>query len=299
MDSTPTNIPPLAKILYAFGTVALAYWVFFYRSDKSGTTENEPSIPGWDDLVPCSDMVSLDGTKTLTLEKDHGVIFHDNRLKTSEESEPNAWAAQPRADVNTMGPLRVLESFSDHIARSKRRLVVTITSRMGSLADNNSGGQHQHGRQGQLGADAASRVRLGIIECGRSARSQPRQERAAKHESKAVISPKRSREPLKFQSMGRVSGGGACHHKHKKIELFDDKPECNHGDAGAHPRKKRPLIGRPTATAGFRLAARTCVTGALTRLPQRIAVRANVCIMRMGAPFRVKITIPRFCGHRT
>ena len=43
-------------------------------------------------------------------------------------------------DVNTMGPLRVLESFSDHIARSKRRLVVTITSGMGSLADNNSGG---------------------------------------------------------------------------------------------------------------------------------------------------------------
>jgi NAD(P)-dependent dehydrogenase (short-subunit alcohol dehydrogenase family) len=43
-------------------------------------------------------------------------------------------------DVNTMGPLRVLESFSDHIARGKRRLVVTITSGMGSLADNNSGG---------------------------------------------------------------------------------------------------------------------------------------------------------------
>jgi NAD(P)-dependent dehydrogenase (short-subunit alcohol dehydrogenase family) len=42
--------------------------------------------------------------------------------------------------VNTMGPLRVLESFSDHIARSKRRLVITITSGMGSLADNTSGG---------------------------------------------------------------------------------------------------------------------------------------------------------------
>ena len=36
-------------------------------------------------------------------------------------------------------PLRVLESFSDHIARSERRLVVTITSGMGSLADNTSG----------------------------------------------------------------------------------------------------------------------------------------------------------------
>src|SRR5918995_2609377 len=43
-------------------------------------------------------------------------------------------------DVNTMGPLRVLEAFTDNLARSERRLVVTITSGMGSLADNMSGG---------------------------------------------------------------------------------------------------------------------------------------------------------------
>ena len=39
-----------------------------------------------------------------------------------------------------MGPLRVIESFIDHIAAGERRLVVTITSGMGSLADNTSGG---------------------------------------------------------------------------------------------------------------------------------------------------------------
>ncbi len=43
-------------------------------------------------------------------------------------------------DVNAMGPLRVTEAFSDHLARSERRLVITITSGMGSLADNTSGG---------------------------------------------------------------------------------------------------------------------------------------------------------------
>jgi NAD(P)-dependent dehydrogenase (short-subunit alcohol dehydrogenase family) len=43
-------------------------------------------------------------------------------------------------DVNAMGPLRVLESFTDHVAGSERRLMVTITSGMGSLADNTSGG---------------------------------------------------------------------------------------------------------------------------------------------------------------
>jgi NAD(P)-dependent dehydrogenase (short-subunit alcohol dehydrogenase family) len=50
----------------------------------------------------------------------------------------DAWAHV--FDVNTMGPLRLIESFADHIARSERRLVVTITSGMGSLADNTSGG---------------------------------------------------------------------------------------------------------------------------------------------------------------
>lgn len=43
-------------------------------------------------------------------------------------------------DVNTMGPLRVTEALLEHIARSDRKLVVTITSGMGSLSDNTSGG---------------------------------------------------------------------------------------------------------------------------------------------------------------
>lgn len=43
-------------------------------------------------------------------------------------------------EVNLMGPARVCEAFLDHVARSDRRLIVTITSGMGSLADNTSGG---------------------------------------------------------------------------------------------------------------------------------------------------------------
>ena len=43
-------------------------------------------------------------------------------------------------DVNTLGPLRVIEAFIDQITRSDRKLAVTITSGMGSLADNMSGG---------------------------------------------------------------------------------------------------------------------------------------------------------------
>ena len=49
-----------------------------------------------------------------------------------------AWAKV--LDVNTLGPLRVAEAFVDHVARSERKLIVTLTSGMGSIADNTSGG---------------------------------------------------------------------------------------------------------------------------------------------------------------
>ena len=37
-------------------------------------------------------------------------------------------------NVNTMGPLRVLEGFLENVARSTRKLVLTITSGMGSIS---------------------------------------------------------------------------------------------------------------------------------------------------------------------
>jgi NAD(P)-dependent dehydrogenase (short-subunit alcohol dehydrogenase family) len=43
-------------------------------------------------------------------------------------------------EVNLLGPARVCEAFLDDLERSDRRLIVTITSGMGSLADNTSGG---------------------------------------------------------------------------------------------------------------------------------------------------------------
>ena len=43
-------------------------------------------------------------------------------------------------DINVLGPMRVCEAFLDRVAQSDRRLIVTITSGMGSLADNTSGG---------------------------------------------------------------------------------------------------------------------------------------------------------------
>lgn len=48
-----------------------------------------------------------------------------------------AWAEVMR--VNTMAPLKISAVFSKNVARSERRVIVAITSMMGSIADNTSG----------------------------------------------------------------------------------------------------------------------------------------------------------------
>lgn len=50
----------------------------------------------------------------------------------------DAWRAV--LEVNLLGPARMCEAFLDQLARSDRRLIVTITSGLGSLADNSTGG---------------------------------------------------------------------------------------------------------------------------------------------------------------
>ncbi|MEX2449993.1 MAG: SDR family oxidoreductase, partial [Rhodospirillales bacterium] len=54
----------------------------------------------------------------------------------------DAWADVFR--INTMGPMKVSEAFVEHIARSDQKKIVSITSRMGSIADNESGGAYPY-----------------------------------------------------------------------------------------------------------------------------------------------------------
>jgi len=60
------------------------------------------------------------------------------RGQTMGNIDYDAWAKV--LEVNTMGPMRVSEAFVDHVALSERKLIVTLTSGMGSIADNTSGG---------------------------------------------------------------------------------------------------------------------------------------------------------------
>lgn len=53
-----------------------------------------------------------------------------------------AWARV--LDVNTLGPMRVTEAFLEHLAAGGEKKLVTITSAMGSIADNSSGGSYAY-----------------------------------------------------------------------------------------------------------------------------------------------------------
>ena len=53
-----------------------------------------------------------------------------------------AWAHV--LDVNTLGPMRVVEAFLESVAKGGDRKIVTLTSAMGSIADNGSGGSYAY-----------------------------------------------------------------------------------------------------------------------------------------------------------
>lgn len=58
-----------------------------------------------------------------------------NRLETLDLDELAA-----TLQTNTIGPLRVLQAFLPHLRRGDGKRAVTITSRMGSIAENRGGG---------------------------------------------------------------------------------------------------------------------------------------------------------------
>ena len=66
------------------------------------------------------------------------------------ETDYAAW--QQAFAVNTMAPLKITEAFILQIARSKLKTIVTITSKMGSIADNRGGGSYIY-RSSKAGAN--------------------------------------------------------------------------------------------------------------------------------------------------
>jgi NAD(P)-dependent dehydrogenase (short-subunit alcohol dehydrogenase family) len=62
--------------------------------------------------------------------------------------------------INTIAPLRMAERFVEHVARSERKLIVSISSGMGSIAMNDAGGSYPY---------RASKAALNMVVKGLSA----------------------------------------------------------------------------------------------------------------------------------
>lgn len=63
-----------------------------------------------------------------------------------------AWARV--LDANVLGPARMIEAFVENVANGRGRRVVTMTSLMGSIADNSSGGSYAY-RSSKAAVNAA------------------------------------------------------------------------------------------------------------------------------------------------
>jgi len=57
-------------------------------------------------------------------------------------------------DANVLGPARMVESFVENVAKSRDKRIVTVTSLMGSIADNSSGGSYAY-RSSKAAVNAA------------------------------------------------------------------------------------------------------------------------------------------------
>jgi hypothetical protein len=76
------------SVLIAGALAAAVYVIYFRPSPDAVRSTRLPENPGWDDLSPCSDASSLDGTMGLGLLSDGRATLYDNTpIKGSETTE--------------------------------------------------------------------------------------------------------------------------------------------------------------------------------------------------------------------
>jgi hypothetical protein len=81
--SGPTGSSALLKALIGLSVAGLIYGMFFYRTPIGPP----PTVPGWDGLVACSYMGSLDGSKQLVLSEKNTVTYFDNALGSGNDKK--------------------------------------------------------------------------------------------------------------------------------------------------------------------------------------------------------------------
>ena len=80
------------------------------------------------------------GRESIDLLINNAGIYPDSDTRGFGHTDYAEWMQAFR--INTMAPLKMAETFAAHLARGKQKVIVTITSKMGSIADNGGGGSY-------------------------------------------------------------------------------------------------------------------------------------------------------------
>lgn len=127
---------------------------------------------GWRVNACCRDPEGADELRSLAASADGRIVLH--RLDVTDDDQiaalaarlngrpidilfnnagvygqVDAWFGNTRRDdwlaalnVNTISPMKVMEALVDNVADSDLKLIATLSSKMGSMADNRSGGSY-------------------------------------------------------------------------------------------------------------------------------------------------------------
>ncbi len=80
------------------------------------------------------------GSESIDLLINNAGIYPDSDTRGFGHTDYEEWLQAFR--INTMAPLKMAEAFAPHLARGKQKIIVAITSKMGSIADNAGGGSY-------------------------------------------------------------------------------------------------------------------------------------------------------------
>ncbi len=68
--------------------------------------------------------------------------YYANNASVFGQTEQQAW--QDAVHINVLGPMKMMEYFVQQVGHSSMKTIVSITSKMGSISDNNSGGHYAY-----------------------------------------------------------------------------------------------------------------------------------------------------------
>ena len=80
------------------------------------------------------------GSESIDLLINNAGIYPDSDTRGFGHTDYEEWLQAFR--INTMAPLKMAEAFAPHLARGKQKIIVAITSKMGSIVDNAGGGSY-------------------------------------------------------------------------------------------------------------------------------------------------------------